>query len=353
LGRQNTRVKPETTPDSPRTEAELEELLSRPSDADVQAMAALEGDILVLGATGKMGPTLARLAKRASDAAGVARRVIGVARFAPPKSREAMERHGIETLPCDVLDRDSLHNLPNLPNLLYLVGHKFGTSGDPSATWATNVYAAALAAERFKGSRIVAFSTGNVYPLSPIAHPPTEADAVGPVGEYAQSTLGRERMFTHFAARHRTKVALLRLNYAVEPRYGVLRDLADRIHERKPVDLSMGYVNVIWQRDANSVALRALAHAATPPFVLNLTGAETARVKDIAVRLGQRLGQSPTFTGTESDTALLSDASRCVRTFGPPDTSLGRAIELVADWVKAGGTSLDKPTHFEERAGKF
>lgn len=334
-------------------EAELEEALSRPTPADVAALRDLAGDILVLGVSGKMGPSLARLARRASDEGGTRRRVIGVARFTARATRDLLEQNGIETVACDLLDRAAIARLPECPNVVYMVGQKFGTSGNQALTWATNVHAAALAAERFAVSRIVAFSTGNVYPLTSVAGKgPGEDDPTGPVGEYAESALGRERLFEFFSRKNRTKVALLRLSYAIEPRYGVLRDLADAIVRGDPIDLSMGHVNVIWQRDANSIALRALARCASPPFVVNLTGPMQS-VHDLAERLGARLGVKPRFEGTESETALLSDAALCRELFGPPETSVGAMIERVADWVKAGGASLGKPTHFEQRGGEF
>jgi len=335
-------------------EAALEDELSRPSPADVAALGALQGDILVLGVSGKMGPSLARLARRASDEAKVARRVIGAARFADASARRALEAHGVETVVCDALDRAALEQLPDVPNVVHMVGQKFGTSGDEPRTWATNVVAAAHAAERFRASRIVAFSTGNVYPLTPVrGGGPRETDPVGPIGSYAQSTLARERVLEFYSARYGTKVALLRLNYAVETRYGVLRDLADRLVQGEPVDVTMGQVNVIWQRDANSVALRCFTHAAAPPFVLNLTGMPAQPVRSLATRLAARLDVTPAFTGTEGDTALLSNASRCVALFGEPRMSVDAALDAVAEWVRGGGRSLSRPTHFEEREGRF
>jgi nucleoside-diphosphate-sugar epimerase len=334
-------------------QAELEEELSRPTKADVAALRGLAGDILVLGASGKMGPSLARLARRAADHAGAPRRIIGVARFSARNVRDELASHGIETVACDVLDRAELARLPDCPNVIYMVGQKFGTSGNQSLTWATNVHAAALAAERFAGSRIALFSTGNVYPLSSVTgRGPNEDDPVGPVGEYAQSALGRERMFEFFSQKNGTKVAILRLNYAIEPRYGVLRDLADAIVRGDPIDLAMGHVNVIWQRDANSLALRALARCASPPFILNVTGPMQS-VHDLAERLGARLGVKPRFEGTERETALLSDAALYRKVFGPPETTMDAMIERVADWVKAGGGSHGKPTHFQQREGEF
>jgi nucleoside-diphosphate-sugar epimerase len=335
-------------------EEALEELLSRPEPADVAALRALEGDILVLGVSGKMGPSLARLARRASDEAGVRRRILGAARFGDGSMRGELERHGVETIVCDALDRDALERLPDVANVVYMVGQKFGTTDDESRTWAINVVAPALAAERFQQSRIVAFSTGNVYPLTPVASGgPTEGDPTGPVGTYAVTALGRERVLEYYAKRYGTKMAILRLNYAIEPRYGVLRDLADRIAKHEQVDVGMGHVNVIWQRDANAIALRALAHASSPPLVLNVTGPETLAVRDIGKRLARRLGVEPRFGGRASGTALLSNASQCAELFGPPPTSLDTMVELVGDWVKAGRRSLGKPTHFEEREGQF
>jgi nucleoside-diphosphate-sugar epimerase len=334
-------------------QAELEEELSRPAPADVAALRDLAGDIMVLGVSGKMGPSLARLARRASDEAGVGRRIIGVARFSARSARDVLEQHGIETVACDLLDRAALARLPECPNVVYMVGQKFGTSGNQPLAWATNVHAAALAAERFATSRIVAFSTGNVYPLSSATgRGPSEDDPVAPIGEYAESSLGRERMFEFFSQKNGTKIAILRLNYAIEPRYGVLRDLADAIVRGDAIDLAMGHVNVIWQHDANSVALRALARCASPPFVVNVTGPAQS-VHDLAERLGTRLGVKPRFEGTEQETALLSDAALCRELFGPPDMTVGAMIERVADWVKAGGGSLGKPTHFQQREGEF
>jgi nucleoside-diphosphate-sugar epimerase len=336
------------------TPEELEEALSRPAAADVAAMAALPGDLLVLGAAGKMGPSLAQLARRASEQAGVRRRVIGVARFSAAGSRETLERAGVETIAADLLDRDAVTALPDAPNVVYMAGQKFGTSGDQPATWATNVVAASLAAERYAGSRIVAFSTGNVYPLTTAASGgPVESDPTGPIGEYAQSALGRERILEFQARRSGTPLAILRLNYAIEPRYGVLRDLADKVWRGEPIDVTMGHVNIIWQRDANAIALRALAHGAVPPLVLNVTGPQTLAVRDLATRLGAQLGRAPEFTGTEQGTALLSNAARCVELFGPAETTVDQMIATVADWVKQGGASLNKPTHFAEREGRF
>jgi nucleoside-diphosphate-sugar epimerase len=339
---------------APTTDDELDERLSRPTAADVAAMAALDGDLLVLGAGGKMGPSLACLARRASADAGRRRRVVAVSRFTEPGPRDALAAGGVEIVVADLLDPAALAALPDAPNVVFMAGQKFGTTGNPARTWALNAWLPAQVMQRFRGARVVVFSTGNVYPLVPVTgggaredHPP------GPVGEYAQSALARERLVTYFGEAHHTPAVVLRLNYAVELRYGVLRDLADRVAARQPVDLTTGWVNVIWQRDANAVALRALADAAVPPLVLNVTGPEPLRVRDLAERLGARLGVAPAFAGREADTALLSNADRCRARFGPPTVAPGTLCDWVADWVRGGGRSLRKPTHYDERQGAF
>ena len=342
------------TPAIPTTDADLDELLSRPAPADVAALAALDGDLLVLGAGGKMGPSLVRLARRAADAAAGPRRVIAVSRFGQPALAGRLAAQGIETIACDLLEPAALAALPDAPNVVFMAGQKFGTSGNPAATWALNAWLPAQVMQRFRDARIVLFSTGNVYPLVPVTGGGArEDDAPGPIGEYAQSALARERLVAFFAERGGTPAAVLRLNYAVELRYGVLRDLADRIVAREPIDLTMGWVNVVWQRDANAVALRALAAAAVPPLVLNVTGPETLRVRDLAGRIGQRLGVAPVFAGAEAETALLSNAHRCRALFGPPTVDPHTLCDWVADWVGRGGRSLGKPTHFDERGGAF
>ncbi|MDH3496896.1 MAG: NAD-dependent epimerase/dehydratase family protein, partial [Gemmatimonadota bacterium] len=258
---------------SPDPDRALEEVLSRPTPEVIAAARDLAGDVLVLGCSGKMGPSLLRLLHRAVGDAGVASRVIGAARFSDPALRQALERDGIPTVSCDLLDPAALTALPDAPNVVLMAGQKFGSTTDPAATWATNTLLPGLVAQRFADARLVAFSTGNVYPLTPVGRGGSvETDPPGPIGEYAQSALGRERVLTHLARRNGTPMAILRLNYAVEPRYGVLRDIADRVRRREPLDLAMSHVNVIWQRDANAVAIRAFAHCAVPPVVLNVTG---------------------------------------------------------------------------------
>ncbi|HET7038528.1 MAG TPA: NAD(P)-dependent oxidoreductase [Gemmatimonadales bacterium] len=336
------------------TVEELEDVLSRPTPADVAAAADLGGDIAVVGAGGKMGPSLARLIRRALDAAGRSHRIIAVSRFSGPGLADRLKADGIEVVRADLLDPGAVRALPEVRHVILMAGHKFGSTADPSLTWATNVLLSTDVARRYAGSRIVAFSTGNVYPLNPVGgRGPREDDAVGPIGEYAQSALARERILTHLSRRHDTPMAILRLNYAVEPRYGVLRDVADRVLARMPVPLGMGYVNVIWQRDANSIAFRSLARCASPPFILNVTGIEILSIRELALEFGRRFGIAPAFEGREEGTALLSNAARCRDLFGPPTMSVTDLVSLVADWVRAGGDSLGKPTRFEEREGRF
>ncbi len=336
------------------TEAELDDELSRPTSSDIEAARALDGDLLVVGASGKMGPSLVRLACRARAAAGNPGRVLAAARFADPVTRNAVAEAGAEIIAVDLLEPGAVERLPDVPNVVYMVGHKFGTEGDQGATWAINAMVAADTFRRYRHSRLVVFSTGNIYPLSRVDLPgPVEDDPPGPVGEYAQSALARERLAAFASRRWGTRMAILRINYAVEPRYGVLHDIARRVHAGAPVDLRMGYVNLIWQRDANAIALRAIPDCASPPFVLNLTGPEAFAVRDIAERFARRFGTEPHFAGEEARTALLSNAALAMARYGPPSLDLDTMVDLVAGWVEAGGRSLGKPTHFEEREGRF
>jgi nucleoside-diphosphate-sugar epimerase len=308
-------------------------------------MRSIEGDIMILGAGGKMGPTLAQLARRATDEAGCARRIFAVSRSGNQPAE------GVEAVRCDLLDRDEIARLPDCANVLFLAGRKFGSTDNQPLTWATNALLPALVAERFRASRIVALSSGNVYPLVTTAA--TEETLPGPVGEYAQSVLARERMFEYFSARYGTPVAIIRLNYAIDLRYGVLLDIGERVWQRRPVSVAMGAVNVIWQGEANSACLRALTLASSPPLILNVTGPEALRVRRIAERFGEIFGIEPIFEGAEAPTALLSDSSLCCRLLGPPRMSVERMIEMTAEWIRAGGTTLRKPTHFEVRDGAF
>lgn len=330
---------------------DLEDRLSLPGDADREMMRRLPGDILVLGAGGKMGPSLARLARRAADEIGSRRRIFAVARFASTEAKRPFVDCGVEPLACDLLDRDQLSRLPDCPNVVFLAGRKFGSTDNQALTWATNVMLPALVAERYRGSRIVALSSGNVYPIGD--RPSTEQTPPGPVGEYAQSVLGRERMFEYYSQRDQTPVVLIRLNYAIDLRYGVLLDIGQRVWEGRPVSLAMGAVNVIWQADANSMCLRALELAASPPRVLNVTGPRILRVRWIAEQFGKHFGMAPVFEGVEGDTALLSDASLSCRLLGSPSVGPEEMVQMTADWIRAGLPTLNKPTHFEVRDGRF
>lgn len=330
--------------------ADVDGFLSAPTEGASRAMAGMRGDAIVLGAAGKMGPHLAMMLRR-----GMRGRVYGVSRFSDTGVRERLAAAGVETIACDLADRDAVGRLPDATDVFFLAGQKFGTSGAPEATWAMNVLVPAIVAERYRGSRIVAFSTGCVYPFVPVGGGGSrEDDAIGPPsGEYAWSCVGRERMFANASRRHGTRAALFRLNYAVEFRYGVLVDLAQKISAGEPVDLATGHVNIIWQGDAVARAIQSIALADSPPGIINVTGPETLSVRDLAGRLGRRLGREPRFTGEESATAWLSDASRSVALWGLPGVQVDHMIEWVASWLEAGGRTLGKPTHFEARDGKF
>jgi nucleoside-diphosphate-sugar epimerase len=341
---------------APRTEAELEDALSLPRDATIAALQRTPGDIVILGAGGKMGPTLARMAARAAILAdgGAPRRVIAVSRFSSPRAEDALHAVGVETVRCDLLDRAAVARLPDAPNVIYMAGQKFGTSDAPSRTWMQNVVVPAICAERYAASRIVAFSTGNVYPLTPPSSGGSrESDPLGPVGEYAASCVGRERVLEHYSAARGTKVAIVRLNYAIDLRYGVLVDIAAAIAEGRPIPLAMGHVNVIWQGDANRVALELLPHASSPPLVVNVTGGETIGVRAVAAELARRMGREAAFSGSEAPNALLSDSSRMRTLVGPPSMPLGTLLDWVAGWVGGGRPLLGKPTGFEKRDGAF
>jgi nucleoside-diphosphate-sugar epimerase len=341
-------------PSTPNNVDELEELLSCPSDDVVRAMSKLKGDILVLGVGGKMGPTLARMAKRGSDAAGVARRVIGVSRFSSPGLEPRLHDWGVETIRCDLLDRASIDQLPAAENIVFMAGMKFGATENPSLTWAMNCHLPALVSERFRDSRLVAFSSGNVYGMtSTSGSGSVETDSPTPLGEYASTVLGRERMFEHFSRQYESPMVLLRLNYAVELRYGVLVDLAKMVLAGAPIDVSMGSVNVIWQAEANAMALQSLLLAESPPRVLNIAGSEFIGIRDVATRLGELICQSVRFSGTEAAEAFLSNAEASHALFHRPSVTVDQMIRWTADWVFRGGDDLGKPTHFESRDGKY
>jgi len=337
------------------TEEELEDVLSRPTPETVETFRDWVGDLLILGVGGKMGPSLARLARRSADAAGRPDiRIRGVSRFSSPSLRDALERDGIETISCDLLEEPARKHLPDARNVLLMTAFKFGAASRPDLAWAVNTYLPGLLAERFSKARIVCFSTGNVYPLSPVSGPaPTEATPPQPVGEYGITALGRERLLEYVSRAQHTPVCLLRLNYAVELRYGVLVDLAQQLQSGTPIDLRMSCVNLIWQGSANAIALRSFALASSPARVLNVTGPETLRVRDLALGLAQRLGVEPRWSEPEGTQALLSNASASLQLFGPPTIGIEELLDGVAAWVQRGGATLGKPTKFQVQDGKY
>jgi nucleoside-diphosphate-sugar epimerase len=328
----------------------LEELMSRPSAALVRSLEQAPGDILVLGVGGKMGPTLARMARRAAPD----RRVIGVARFSEPGLRGQLEQAGVECIAADLLSGEALAALPDAPNVVFMAGRKFGSTGSEWLTWAMNAHVPALVAQRYARSRIVAFSTACVYPFVDTSGPgaPESLPPTAPPGEYANSCVARERMFEHFSHAHGTPGRLLRLSYAIDMRYGVLHDIAQKVMRREPIDLAMGHANVIWQGEANDWALRTLAHCTAPASGLNLSGPRL-RVREAARGLGERLGIEPVLVGQEAPTAWLVDCTEAFRLFGPPQVGLDTMMDWTADWVQRGGASLNKPTHYEARDGKY
>jgi nucleoside-diphosphate-sugar epimerase len=330
--------------------AALEEFMTRPTPQLEADLARADGDVLILGVGGKMGPTLARMAKRAAPS----KRVIGVARFSEKGLKEKLEAWGVECLACDLLDRAALERLPRPKNVVFMAGHKFGAAAEPSFTWAMNVAVPFMVAETFRQSRIVAFSTACVYPFVEVAGAgaPEYLATVPPSGDYANSCVGREQMFLHGSRRYGTPGRLVRLSYAIDMRYGVLHDVAQCVLAGKPVALGMGYVNVIWQGDANEQALRLLAHCTAPTSALNVSGPKT-NVRWLAEEFGKRFSKKPSFSGKEASSAWLIDVSRSVELFGPPRVPLATMIDWVADWVKRGQPSLGKPTHFEARDGKY
>ena len=333
---------------------QLEELLSRPTPEVIAAMGRLDGDLIVLGVGGKTGPTLARMARRASHEAGARRRVIGVSRFTGPGLQERLESHGVQTLRCDLLDRRRLEKLPKAPNVLFLAAMKFGSTGNEPATWAMNTYLPGMVAETFPDSRIVAYSTGNVYAMTPAdAGGSRETDPPAPLGDYAMSCLGRERMFSHFSRQHGTPGALIRLNYAHEMRYGVMVDVAQQVMAGAPIDVTMGYFNAIWQGDSNAMTLRAFDHAESPPLVVNVAGPEALSVRRVAKRFGELLDKPVECTATESPDALLSNGALGYELLGQPIVTSEQMIRWIADWQKRGGPTLGKPTHFQTRDGKY
>lgn len=328
--------------------------ISQPDEGVVRTLWAMPGDLLLLGAGGKIGHGLALMAKRAFEQGGKKNRVIAVSRFSSPKARQALESDGITTISCDLADTEAVQKLPDAADVVYLAGQKFGTSDGPATTWMLNTVVPGVVARRWASSRIAVYSSGNVYPFTPIeSGGPKETDPVGPVGEYAQSVLGRERIFEYYSRLLGTRVTLVRLNYAVEPRYGVLVDLATKILNKEKIDITQGYVNIVWQGDCNRATLRSFELASSPPAILNLAGPQTLAVRDLIVKLGEALGVRPKIIGKPAKTALLSNGSYCWQTFGPPLVSPDEMVQRVTGWLKSGGATMGKPTHFEARDGKF
>ncbi|MEK6796169.1 MAG: NAD(P)-dependent oxidoreductase [Spirochaetota bacterium] len=332
----------------------LDDVMSAPPPPVIELMRALSGDIIILGIAGKMGVQLGMMALRASRDAGVKRRIIGVSRFSDVHAREKLERSGIETIPCDLIDSDAVAKLPKSENVVFMAGKKFGTGDDPSVTWVMNTVAPALAAAHYAKSRIVAYSTGCVYDfMTPASGGSREEDEPRPVGDYAQSALGRERVFSYYSRTNGTPTCIVRLNYAVDLRYGVLCDIASKVHAGEAVDCTTGFVNIIWQGDAIAHSLLCFGQCASPPRVMNVTGPETLSVRDLANEFAKRFERPAVFSGTESPTAYLNNATRSHRLFGKPATPVATMIDWTAQWISAGGRSLGKPTHFETKNGRY
>jgi nucleoside-diphosphate-sugar epimerase len=337
-------------PDTISDIAALDELLCRPSQALIDDIRTVDGDIMILGVAGKMGPTLAGLAKAALPD----RSIIGVARFSEPGVKDWLTARGVETINCDLLDEAAIKALPKVKNVVFLAGRKFGAEGDLSLTWAMNAHVPALVAQAFAGSRIVAFSTGCVYPFVPVNDNGSSEDMPpDPPGEYAQSCVGRERMFEYFSRKYSTPGRLFRLNYAIDMRYGVLHDIASKVLAGKPIDVSLGHVNFIWQGDASAQALRCLAHCDTPTSPINVSGHEILAVRDLAAKFGQRFGRAPVIVGKEEPTAWLTNTSQAVKLFGLPIVDTDQLISWTADWVSRSMPSLGKPTKYEVRDGRY
>ena len=337
-----------------RSVEELEDLLSTPSPALIEEMAQLKCDILILGVGGKMGPSLAKLGIRAIREAGVDKKVTGVSRFSEPGLKGELEGYGVETISIDLLNDEELQTLPEVENVIYMAGKKFGTTGQEHSTWAMNTYLPGRVGEKFKNSRIVVFSSGNIYPFMPIGSGGADENvAPDPKGEYAQSCLGRERIFQYASHKYRTPLLIYRLNYAVDLRYGNLLEIAQMVNEGREIDLTSGHMNVIWQGDANEIALRSLSICDHPAKILNVTGPETISIRWVAEEFGKLLDKNPRFVNEEASDALLNNAGQCHRLFGYPRVTLREMIEMTAHWVAIGGESLNKPTHFQTRSGKF
>jgi hypothetical protein len=336
-------------------EKELFTLITGPSDRLINDIQKIDGDILILGCGGKIGPSLAVMAKRSIDQAGIRKNVIGASLFDYQGDVDHMREAGVEVIETDLFDPKQLAELPDVKNIIYMVGRKFGTHKDPSLTWAINVLLPAKVCERFPNSNIVAFSTGNVYPYADISSGgSTEEDVPEPVGEYGQTSLGRERIFEHFAGIHKNKMLLFRLNYSIDLRYGVLFDIAGNIQAGTPINLSIGYFNCVWQGDVCEYALRSLLHTSNPPCILNVTGPESIGIRWAAKKMGALLGKAPLFAEEpDPGKSLFSNTAKLTKMMGYPNMPLSTMMEMVADWVKSGGATIDAPTHFEQTDGKF
>jgi nucleoside-diphosphate-sugar epimerase len=336
------------------TAEEIDNLMSKPTVEVIETFKKIDGDLIVLGCAGKMGPTLIKLAKNSIDKSQTKKKVIGVDRFIPDDIRKNLASTGIELIQCNMLNKEECNKLPDVKNVIYMAGMKFGTTENISLTWALNSHLPTIVAEKYKNSRIVVFSTGNIYHLTPIKFGgATEKDPVNPYGDYAQSCLGRERMFEYFSLQNGTPVTLIRLAYAVDLRYGIILDIAQKVRSKTMIDLSMGNVNLIWQGDANTQILRSLEYCSSPVNILNITGPEIVSIRWLAKRLGELMDIKPIFEGIESDTAILLNASKAFQLFGYPKTTLDQMVQWVANWVLKNGMTLNKPTHFEQRDGKF
>ncbi|MDY0288490.1 MAG: NAD-dependent epimerase/dehydratase family protein [Sphaerochaeta sp.] len=332
----------------------LNELLTEPSERLVEDIKKIEGDIMVLGAGGKMGPTVCLLAQKAVEKAGLDKKVYAVSRFSDPAKKKELEDAGVLVLPADLQSPKELAALPQVRNIIFMAGRKFGTDGGEWQTWGMNAVVPALVCEHFKGSTFVAFSSGNIYPLvGANSGGAIESLPVDPIGEYPQSCLARERIFEYFSQTHGTKVLIFRLSYAIALEYGVISDIARKVASDQPIDLSNGCFNCIWQGDANEFAIRALLLADNPVEILNVTGPEIAGVRDTALKLGALLGKSPKFVGESNFDAYLINAGKAIARFGYPKVSLDTMIEWQAGWILDGGHNLNMPTHFEEREGSY
>ncbi|GBE28339.1 NAD dependent epimerase/dehydratase family protein [bacterium BMS3Bbin03] len=341
-------------PEMIETDEQLDEIVSRPAPELVRSLAGLSGDIIMLGIGGKLGPDLARLALRAANQAGIVKKIYGVSRFSTPGVRKKLSQTGVETIQSDLLEPDALRKLPDVENVIFLIGRKFGTGGAECFTWAWNTYLPGLVAERFRDSKIVVLSSGNVYPFVPVTSGGAdESVPPDPIGEYGQSVLGRERLFEYFSRKFNTPAVFVRLNYSNSLRYGILPDIAQKVLNGKPIDLTTGNVNIVWQGDTNTYILRSFEITDSPPVCLNLTGPEAVSVRWLAQELGKRIGKEPVFKNEPSDTALLSNAAFCFEKFGYPKVPLKKMVDWAAHWITHGGSLLNKPTHFEERKGKF